>query len=144
MGLCLNDPAVLVDSSAWVEFDRATQSSVDKRLTALIADGGRVAVTEPIIMEILAGARNARREEDLRRLLGRFELLRFDAGIDFDGAVRIYRSCRAKGITPRGLIDCLIASVAIRTGAAVLAYDRDLAAIADVMALRLDEASLMA
>ena len=139
----MNEARILVDTSAWVEFDRATGSAVDTRLIALISDEGPVAVTEPIIMEVLAGARNAQRESDLRRLLNRFELLRFDASIDFDGAVRIYRSCRAKGITPRGLTDCLIASVAIRTGATLLAFDRDLAAIATVMALQLDEASLL-
>ena len=35
-------------------------------------------------MEVLAGARSAERELDLRRLLQRFELLRLDAVIDFD------------------------------------------------------------
>jgi hypothetical protein len=63
---------------------------------------------------------------------------------DFDGAVRIYRSCRSQGVTPRGLIDCLIASVAMRTGARLLAHDRDLAVIAAVMDLEMDEASLPA
>ncbi len=135
---------VLVDTSAWVEFDRATGSSADTRLAALIASDGPVAVTEPVIMEVLAGARDDRREQDLRRLLLRFEPIPFDAATDFDGAVRIYRSCRAQGITPRGLIDCMIASVAIRAEATLLAFDRDLAAIATVMHLHLDEASLSA
>lgn len=93
-------------------------------------------------MEVLAGARNHQREQDLRRLLARFELLRCDPAADFEGAARIYRTCRGRGITPRGLIDCLIASLAIRTGAHLLAFDRDLAAIATVMELQLDEASL--
>ena len=80
----MNEARILVDTSAWVEFDRATGSAVDTRLTALIGDEGPVAVTEPIIMEVLAGARNAQRESDLRRLPNRFELLRFDASIDFE------------------------------------------------------------
>ena len=80
---------ILVDTSAWVEFDRATQSSVDRRLSELIAASDEVAVTEPVVMEVLAGARDDRREADLRRLLQRFELLSFDAVADFDGAVRI-------------------------------------------------------
>ena len=130
---------ILVDTSAWVEFDRATGSAVDRRLTALIADTDEVAVTEPIVMEVLAGARDDRREQDLRRLLDRFHLLRFDPVVHFDGAVRIYRSCRRVGVTPRGMIDCMIASVALATGARVLAYDRDLAALATVVDLELDE-----
>ena len=53
-------------------------------------------------MEVLAGARDDAHESDLRRLLLRFELLSFDPVADFDGAVRIYRRCRAAGVTPRG------------------------------------------
>lgn len=135
---------ILVDTSAWVEFDRATGSAVDLRLTKLIADDGPLAVTEPVVMEVLAGARDEGREAELRRLLARFALLHLDPAIDFDGAVQIYRNCRAQGVTPRGLIDCLIASVAIRTGARLLTCDRDLAAIATVMDMQLDEASLRA
>jgi predicted nucleic acid-binding protein len=59
---------ILADTSAWVEYDRATGSAVDLRLTELIATDGPVAVTEPVIMEVLAGARTDAREADLRRL----------------------------------------------------------------------------
>ncbi len=129
---------VLVDTSAWVEFDRATGSAVDRRLTALIAGTDSVAVTEPVVMEVLAGARTDRRESDLRRLLDRFHLLRFDPVAHFDGAVRIYRTCRQAGVTPRGMIDCMIAAVAVAADVPVLAMDRDLAALAEVVDLRLD------
>lgn len=133
---------ILVDTSAWVEYDRATGSPADERLTALVGEEGPVAVTEPVVMEILAGARDEERERDLRRMLARFALLRFDPVVDLDGAVRVYRTCRAAGVTPRGLIDCMIATVAMRNGAEVLAHDRDLALIAEVMDLRLEGASL--
>ncbi|MDN5919530.1 MAG: PIN domain nuclease [Pseudonocardia sp.] len=133
---------ILVDTSAWVEFDRATGSAVDLRLRDLIGKSDEVTVTEPVTMEVLAGARDDRREDDLRRLLDRFHLLRFDAAVHGDGAVRIYRSCRRVGITPRGLIDCMIAAVAMSAGVPVLAHDRDLAAISSVVDLGLDEHSL--
>ena len=48
---------ILADTSAWVEYDRATGSTVDLRLRDLIAADGPIAVTEPVIMEVLAGAR---------------------------------------------------------------------------------------
>ena len=98
---------ILVDTSAWVEFDRATGSVVDTRLTELIATTDEVAVTQPVIMEVLAGARDDRRASDLRRLMDRFPLMRFDASVDFDGATRIYRTCRRAGVTPRGMVDCM-------------------------------------
>lgn len=132
---------ILPDTSAWVEYDRATGSAVDRRLARLIAANGSVAVTEPVVMEILAGARSDEREADLRRLLLRFNLLRFDAAADFDGAVRIYRSCRQAGITPRGIVDCMIAAVAWRRGATLLAHDVDMARVAQVVGVDLDEAS---
>ena len=64
----------------------AWRSPVDRRVAALIAGDGPLAVTEPVAMEVLAVARDDRREADLRRLLLRFELLRFDAAADFDAA----------------------------------------------------------
>ena len=132
---------ILVDTSAWVEFDRATGSRVDRRLIDLIAGGGELAVTEPVIMEVLAGARTDDRETDLRRLMLRFQLLRFDPVVDFDAAARIYRRCRQVGVTPRGMVDCMIASVAHREGAALLALDADLQRVADVVGIELDDAS---
>ena len=133
---------ILADTSAWVEFDRATGSAVDLRLSELIGDDGSVAVTEPIIMEVLAGARNDERESDLRRLLLSFELCRFEAAVDFDSAVRIYRRCRMSGVTPRGMVDCMIAAVAWRRGATILAHDADLDRVARVIGIEVDAASL--
>ncbi len=130
---------ILVDTSAWVEFDRATGSTVDVRLSGLIAADAEIAVTEPVIMEVTAGARNAAREQDLRGLLGRCSLLRFDAAVDFDAASRIYRTCRRSGVTPRGMIDCMIASVAHRYNATLLASDTDLRRVAEVIGIPLDD-----
>jgi predicted nucleic acid-binding protein len=132
---------ILADTSAWVEYDRATGSAVDQRVAQLIADDGPLAVTEPVVMEVLAGARSDERESDLRRLLLRFQLLRFDPASDFDAAVRVYRRCRTAGITPRGMVDCMIASVAWRLGASILANDADLDRVARVIGVRIDRAS---
>lgn len=133
---------ILADTSAWVEFDRATGSAVDERLAALIAAGDDLAITEPVVMEVLAGARSDRREAELRRLLLRFRLLRFDPVADFDAAAHIYRRCRHSGVTPRGMIDCMIAAVAMRTGSVLLCRDTDMANLASVTGLVLDDASL--
>lgn len=132
---------ILADSSAWVEYDRATGSPVDQRMTALIADGGPLTVTEPVLMEVLAGARDARRESDLRRLLMRCQVLSVEVPTDFEAAARVYRRCRSAGTTPRGLLDCLIAAVAWRRGASVLAHDADLARVAAVIGIAMDPAS---
>lgn len=133
---------ILADTSAWVEYDRATGSSADQRLTELIATDGALMVTEPVLMEVLAGARSDAWEEDLRRMLLRFRLLHFDSVTDFDAATRIYRRCRQPGVTPRGMVDCMIAAVAYRYGAAVLSWGVDMDRVAQVIGIELDEASL--
>jgi hypothetical protein len=132
---------ILADTSAWVEYDRATGSPVDTRLSELISASDDIAVTEPVMMEVLAGARDEDRVSDLRRLLLRFHLLRFDPVADFEGAARIYRRCRSSGITPRGMLDCMIATVALRTGATLLAHDIDMTRIAGIVGIDLDQAS---
>jgi len=132
---------ILADTSAWVEYDRATGSRIERRLTSLVESDGPLAVTEPVLMEVLAGARTDRREADLRRLLLRFELLAVEPVADFEAAARIYRRCRGVGVTPRGVIDCLIAAVALRSEASLLASDIDLVRVAGVVGVALDDAS---
>ena len=107
----------------------------------MIESNGPLVATQPVIMEVLAGARSTKRENDLRRLLLRFRLLGFDAAIDFDAAARIYRQCRSAGVTPRGMVDCMIAAVAWRHGATILAADVDLKRVAAVIGVELDPAS---
>jgi predicted nucleic acid-binding protein len=121
-----------------VDYDRATGSPVHRRLADLIASNGPVAVTEPVILEVLSGARTDAREEDLRRLLLRFRLLTFQSAVDFDGAVKIYRRCRRQGVTPSGLVDCLIAAVALRNNAVLLTADAGLEQVARVAGIGLD------
>lgn len=128
---------ILVDTSAWIEFDRRTGSATDRRLRRLIQTDAALAVTQPVVMEVLAGARSDVREQELRRMLDAFHLLSFDSAVDFDAAARIYRMCRGSGVTPRGAIDCMIAAVAWRFGASLLAADADLWRVAEVMGIGL-------
>ena len=135
---------ILADTSAWVEYDRATGSTADNRIADVIAGDGPLMVTEPVLMEVLADARNDARADDLRRMLLRFGLAHFDAVTDFEAATRIYRRCRQAGVTPRGMVDCMIAAVALRFELALLSWDADMFRVAEVIGIELDEASLRA
>ena len=135
---------VLADTSAWIEYERGTGSPVHLRLAELIGSDGPIAVTEPVIMEVLAGPADLQREARWRALFNRFRLLPFLATIDFDGAVGIYRRCRGKGATPGGMLDCMIASVAWRHDATLLCRDAQLAEMARLIGVELDPASLQA
>lgn len=126
---------ILVDTSAWIEFLRDTGSPACRRVDALL-DGG-TATCDPVVMEVLAGARGEQHLSDLRRLLGRAELVRAES-VDFELAASLYRTCRRQGETVRKLIDCLIAATAVRAGLAVLHADSDFDVLARHTALRVD------
>lgn len=117
---------IVVDSSAWIEFLRDTDSPVCNAVDRLLdAD---LAVCDAISMEILAGARDDRHLSQLRGLINRATMLPTTPA-DFDEAAALHRICRRRGETVRRLIDCLIAAVAIRAGAELLHADADFAAL---------------
>ncbi len=113
---------ILVDTSAWVEFLRDTGSSVCLRVDELLDE--EISTSDPIRMELLAGARDEQHLAQLRRLLARASLLSTTTA-DYDQAAALYRQCRTRGETVRKLIDCLIASVAICSESTILHCDAD-------------------
>jgi predicted nucleic acid-binding protein len=121
---------ILVDSSAWIEFQRATGSPADRRLTDAIESDEPLATMGLVVMEVLAGARNERHAGDLRRLLGRCRFLHLEEPSDHEMAARLYRACRREGTTIRRLPDCLVAAVAIRNDISLMHRDADFDAIA--------------
>ena len=128
---------ILADTSAWVELLRATGSATHVELRRLIESGAEVAVTEPVLMELYAGARTDAEENSLREAMAPFPLVALDGLADFELAARIYRACRSAGETLRGIQDCLIAAPAVRVGAPVLHADADFDVIARHTSLRI-------
>ena len=128
---------ILVDSSAWVEYLRGTGSSVHRRMRALVESEERLATTEVVVIEVLAGTRDDSHWERLRRLLFSCEFLPLAGLSDYEDAAALYRRCRLAGKTLRSLTDCLIAVVAIRAGAELIHADRDFDTIARHAPLRI-------
>src|SRR2546421_7939795 len=127
---------ILVDSSAWIEFFRASGHPAHVTLKYHLTQQSQLATTEVVIMELLAGTRSRREHARLRTRLLTFPQLPLRGLPDFEQAAELYRSCRRKGETVRKLIDCLIAAVAIRESATVLHNDRDFEALARHSRLR--------
>jgi hypothetical protein len=121
---------ILVDGTAWIEYLRATGSPVDRRVHELLAAGEPLAVTDLVVMKVLAGARDDDHRELLSRLLAGCEYLPTDGPADHERAADLHRSCRQAGVRIRHLPECLVAVVAMRHGAAVLHADPDFDAIA--------------
>lgn len=127
---------ILVDTSAWVEFLRATGSDVHHAVRDLLHVGDAPATTDPVLMELLSGARTEERADELRRFLLGLSHVTVSAPGDYEVAAELYRRCRLAGSTPRALTDCLIAAVALRVDAQVLHRDRDFDVLREHCGLR--------
>lgn len=115
----------LIDTSAWVEFFNSTPGLAKETVRDLATRNPEgIASTEPVVMELLAGAR-ALQHARISGAMKRFVQLSVDPHMDFAVATELYRATRRRGKTVRSLIDCLIAAVAIRTGAVVVHKDHD-------------------
>ncbi|MGH8968783.1 MAG: type II toxin-antitoxin system VapC family toxin [Actinomycetes bacterium] len=128
---------ILVDSSAWIEFLRRTESPFDLHVDSLVKADAPLAVTDVVTLELLSGVRTEGEARLLQQFLLRFEHVATQAPGDFEEAALISRICRRSGETPRSRLDCLIAAVALRTGAEVLHRDRDFDLIARHVPLRI-------
>ena len=118
-------PTLLPDTSVWVDFLRHRRSYLRDRLAASDAVG----YTQPVLMELLAGARDDREWELLRRFVTGAVLIPFDSVADFEAAAWIYR--HGQGIARRvGQLDCLILAVAQRSEATLVTSDSGQAALA--------------
>lgn len=122
----------LIDSSVWIDWFR----DIDSKATAELAELARyplgIATTQPVLMELQAGA-NTVELAKVNRIVGSFTMLDVDASLDFVRAADMYRAVRRQGHTPQALLDCLIAAVALRRDAVLVHKDIDIVRIADVV-----------
>ncbi len=118
---------ILIDTSAWIEFLRDTGSATCDLVEELLSQ--EIAICDAVSMEVLAGARDESHLRSLRELTANAAMLRIYP-IDYEEAAVLYRHCRRQGETIRNLMDCLIATVAIRSGVPVLHNDRDFSVLA--------------
>lgn len=130
---------ILVDTSAWIDYLRDAPTAVSKELAHLIDREAELVTTEPVTMELLAGADTPERLDALERLTNGLPVLSVDNRLDYRQAASVYLAVRQSGRTVRSLVDCLIASVAMRHDVPILHKDADHAAIAAVLSLRLHE-----
>ncbi|HEX5495624.1 MAG TPA: PIN domain nuclease [Mycobacteriales bacterium] len=126
----------LIDTSAWIEYLRKTGSPAGTLVRDLLQRSELVATTEPVVMELLAGAAQLDALGRLERTLDSLPLLSVDTVVDYRDAARIYRAARERGRTVRKLPDCLIAAVALRTDAVLVHDDADVDLIAECVGLK--------
>ena len=116
---------IVVDTSAWVELFRRSESAVHRTLRRLLEGEAELAVTELVVSEALAGARSEGHADRIRSTLLGFPVLPLRGLGAYEAAAQLYRACRAGGEPVRELADCLVAVPAIDAGAAILHADPD-------------------
>ena len=127
---------IVVDTSAWVQYLRKTGSPANTALTRELRAEGELGVVDVVRME-LAGAGSDEQIVTVSRLLARGVALPTLSPGDHEYAASLYRSARRSGVTVRSMIDCLVAAVAVRLDAPVLAQDRDFEVLRQLCPLRL-------
>jgi predicted nucleic acid-binding protein len=128
---------ILVDTSVWIDYFNAQPSDEAAYLTFCIAESRELVIPGLVLTEMLLGVRDDAEAARITRMMSVFELTPELERADYEQAAGLYRACRARGITPRSTIDCLIAQLCLRYGYELLARDRDFAAIAQVSPLKL-------
>lgn len=121
---------MIVDTSVWIEYIQRTGSQADVLLGAAIDVDDRITLPELVRMELLTGPTDEDRAKERRRFLDAFDVVALEPLIDAEEAAAIHRRCRRAGETPRNLVDCMIAAVAIRRDEPLLHRDRDFDVIA--------------
>jgi predicted nucleic acid-binding protein len=115
---------VIVDSTVWIDYlaARGTPESLWVRREFSIR---RIGLTDLILCEVLQGLRDEAESMRIQQQLSSLPILA-TGGVQLAVASALnYRILRAKGITVRKTIDCLIATFCIAHGHALLHRDRD-------------------
>ena len=120
-------PAVLIDSSVWIELSRNSGDEPLKAELAALLRSGQTAMTWPVWVELHQGARGRRDEENLKGWRDVSRWLEFDDRC-WEEAATTARACLRSGVNvPFG--DVLVFACAKRHGVELLERDRHFAMI---------------
>src|ERR1700733_6526703 len=105
---------IVVDSSVWISYFKNKPVSAAELLSQAFHQGEDIAIIPIILSEVLSGFKQDQDFKDAFRALTRVPVLPLTIETHVEAA-QMYRHLRKKGITIRGVIDCIIAQVCIDT-----------------------------
>jgi predicted nucleic acid-binding protein len=127
---------IVVDTSVWADFFNGSDNPHVKRLDSAFAEQEDVVVLPIIVTEVLQGFRTDTGFRRARDLLLRLPII--DLPLDgYVAAALLFRSLRARGVTIRGAVDCVISHACLDHDADLLSSDEDFVRIASLTELRL-------
>jgi predicted nucleic acid-binding protein len=115
---------VVVDSSAWIEYFRATGSDADRIVDAALLEGD-VLLPDLIMLEVMRGFMNPENAKSAETLFAKLINVEIAGMVNARMALFNNAELRAKGITIRNSIDLLIGTWCIENDASLVHQDRD-------------------
>ncbi|HVR41471.1 MAG TPA: PIN domain-containing protein [Thermoanaerobaculia bacterium] len=134
---------VLVDTSVWVDFFNRHPSAQTETLASLLEEEADVVTCGLIVAEVLQGLREAKSRSAIETHFREMEWLSPEEPETYIEAASLFRRLRARGITIRSTVDCVIAYLAAQHDVLLLAKDRDLSLIVESKLLDLRSMPLL-
>jgi predicted nucleic acid-binding protein len=116
---------ILVDSSVWIDQINDRDTIQTRVLRQWIIDEQDIGIGDLMLVEVLQGATSDRKFAAAEAFLAKFTPVRIADHRTAVASASHYRALRAKGITVRKTIDCLIATRCIVDSLPLLYSDRD-------------------
>jgi predicted nucleic acid-binding protein len=115
---------IIVDTTVWIDYFSGVNNVhvnwLDQRLT-----GYGLGLTDLILCELLQGARDEKMFREVQHQMSYFPVFNTGGQDLAIASARNYRLLRARGVTVRKTIDCVIATYCIGSGHSLLHRDRD-------------------
>lgn len=115
---------ILVDTSVWIDFLEGGDHWTKERLKDKINERETIVYFELILLEIIQGVRERKDRERIEAQFNTLVCLNLKRS-SVMLAAEMYQELQRKGIRIQSIIDCLIAAMAIETGATIMHKDRD-------------------
>ena len=115
---------ILVDSSVWIDYFRGRTTAQAGLLEGLL-DSQELAIGDLNFIEVLQGCKVEKEFNEVRRLLGRLDIVMLGGEDVVVPAAKNYLKLRQLGVTVRGTIDVVLATRCIVSGHQLLHSDRD-------------------
>ncbi len=114
----------IVDTSVWIDYLLDIENLQTLWLERALGTGS-LGLTDLILSEVLQGVRGEKMFTEISRQLTKFSIFSTGGPELAIASARNFRSLRARGVTVRKTIDCVIATHCIRQGHTLLHRDRD-------------------
>jgi predicted nucleic acid-binding protein len=115
---------ILVDSSVWIDYFKG-RATLQTGLLEGLLDSQELAIGDLNFIEVLQGCKIEKEFNEVRRLLGRLDLVVLGGDDVAVPAAKNYLKLRQLGLTVRGTIDVVLATRCIVSGYRLLHSDRD-------------------